>query len=99
MADARIVVLASRVDSAPGALYEALSMGCNVVASRNCGNWEACDPDLVVERYDIDGFTDKVRLALEHPRAGRLGSLLEDCPPDRVVGDLLHARRPAPVGP
>ena len=36
-----------RIDAAPGILFEGAVMGCNLVASKNCGNWEVCHPDPV----------------------------------------------------
>lgn len=43
---AKVLVCPSRWDPAPGVLFEASAMGCNVVASPNCGNWELCHPAL-----------------------------------------------------
>ena len=56
MGRARSVAGPSRIDAAPGILFEASIMGCNVVASRNCGNWELCHPELLAEPYGPDAF-------------------------------------------
>lgn len=61
---ARCVVCPSRIDAAPGLLFEASVMGCNVVASRNCGNWELCHADLVADPARPDLFTECARRAL-----------------------------------
>lgn len=55
----RTVVCPSRIDAAPGILFEASALGCNVVASRNCGNWQLCHPELLVESYGRDEFIER----------------------------------------
>jgi len=55
----------SLFDAAPGVLFEASAMGCNVVASRNCGNWRLCSDDLLVEPYTVQTFVDRIRLSLK----------------------------------
>lgn len=64
LGNARTLVCASNMDAAPGILFEAAEMGCNVVASRNCGNWRLCHPDLLVDPYRLDGFLRSIRLAV-----------------------------------
>jgi glycosyltransferase involved in cell wall biosynthesis len=61
---ARCVVCPSRMDAAPGILFEAATMGCNVVASRNCGNWEVCHPDLIADPARPERYIECVRRAL-----------------------------------
>lgn len=79
----RCVVCPSRIDAAPGVLFEAAAMGCNVVASPNCGNWELCHADLLVARAHAPGFIGRIRHALERrydtnlDRFLRLGSYAE----------------------
>ena len=38
-------------------------MGCNVVTSKNCGNWQLCHPDLLVDVFHVSAFVSCVRLA------------------------------------
>lgn len=64
MGNARTVVCPSLVDSAPGILYEASAMGCNLVASRNCGNWSLCHPELLADRCHIDPFAQCISRSL-----------------------------------
>jgi len=64
---AKSVVCPSLFDAAPGVLFQASGMGCNVVASRNCGNYELCHPDLLVDPYTWKDFVEKIRLALTDP--------------------------------
>lgn len=49
MGNSRVVVSPSAYDAAPGVLFEAAAMGCNVVASKNCGNWALCPPGLLAD--------------------------------------------------
>lgn len=60
----RAVVCPSLIDAAPGILFEASVLGCNVVASRNCGNWELCHPDLLVDPFHPAGFVQSIERAL-----------------------------------
>jgi len=62
---AKVVVSPSRWDAAPGLLFEAAAMGCNVVASRNCGNWELCNAQLLAATPDE--FVSCARRALARP--------------------------------
>lgn len=59
LGNTRTVVCPSRIDAAPGILFEASALGCNVVASRNCGNWRLCHPELLVESYGRDQFVER----------------------------------------
>ncbi|MBN1315746.1 MAG: glycosyltransferase [Anaerolineales bacterium] len=45
----KTLVCPSLFDAAPGVLFEASAMGCNVVASKKCGNWQLCNPALLVD--------------------------------------------------
>jgi len=45
----KAIVCPSAWDPAPGVLFEASAMGCNVVASPNCGNWQLCHEALLAD--------------------------------------------------
>jgi glycosyltransferase involved in cell wall biosynthesis len=64
MGDSKTLVSPSRLDAAPGILSEGAVMGCNIVASRNCGNWRLCNPNLLVEDFTPRGFIDKIKTSL-----------------------------------
>ncbi len=64
---AKAVVSPSLVDAAPGILFEASAMGCNVVASPNCGNWSLCHEDLAAERCAAGDLVDRIRIAVTRP--------------------------------
>jgi hypothetical protein len=55
------------VDASPGVLFEASAMGCNVVASRNCGNWRLCHHELLAPRCEASDFVDRIRRSLTSP--------------------------------
>jgi hypothetical protein len=64
MSNARTVVCPSILDSAPGILYEAAAMRCNIVASRNCGNWRLCHPALLAHPYAVGAFVECIGRSL-----------------------------------
>jgi glycosyltransferase involved in cell wall biosynthesis len=60
----KVIVSTSLIDPAPGILFEASAMGCNVVATPNCGNWQLCHPRLLADRCSADTFFDRIKLGL-----------------------------------
>lgn len=72
MGESRCVAAPSRLDAAPGVLWEAAVLGCNVVASRNCGNWMVCPDALVVDDYTAEGFAAAIGRATEQPLSAGL---------------------------
>lgn len=64
MGDARVVVCPSLIDAAPGVLHEGAALGCNLVASRNCGNHALCHPDLLAEPRTPESFAACIERAL-----------------------------------
>lgn len=64
MGDSKTIVSPSRLDAAPGILYEGAVMGCNVIASKNCGNWRLCNSKLLVENFTPQSFIEKIRIGL-----------------------------------
>ena len=66
MGRAKTVVCPSRYDSAPGILFEAAAMECNIIASKNCGNWMICNDQLLIDPFTTDQFVHKCALSLAH---------------------------------
>jgi hypothetical protein len=58
------LVCPSLLDAAPGVLFEASAMDCNVIASPNCGNWRLCNEQLVATNCSADAFLNKIELSL-----------------------------------
>ena len=77
MGNARSVVSTSVLDTAPGILFEAAIMGCNVIASHNCGNWRLCHPDLLVDPYIRKGFVQSIRLSAQEKFSDNLDHFLD----------------------
>ena len=61
------LVCPSLLDAAPGVLFEASAMDCNVIASRNCGNFELCNEQLLAEGCSPEAFLSKIERSLERP--------------------------------
>jgi glycosyltransferase involved in cell wall biosynthesis len=77
MGRARTVVCPSSFDAAPGILFEASVMGCNVVASKNCGNWDLCNDRLLVSEYTADAFAEAIRRAYDAKLPDRMARFLD----------------------
>jgi glycosyltransferase involved in cell wall biosynthesis len=60
---ARTLVCPSLLDAAPGVLFEASAMGCNVITSPNCGNWQLCNEQLVAARGSTSDFVAAIARA------------------------------------
>lgn len=63
LGSAKAVVCPSKFDAAPGILFEAAMMDCNLVASKNCGNWKICHKDLLADPPSLENYLKKIRLA------------------------------------
>jgi glycosyltransferase involved in cell wall biosynthesis len=69
---AKTLVCPSILDAAPGILFEACALGCNVVASKNCGNWRVCNENLLVDPFTLNGFVEKIRVSLARGYANNI---------------------------
>jgi glycosyltransferase involved in cell wall biosynthesis len=85
MGRARVVACPSLFDAAPGILFEASALGCNVVASRNCGNWQLCHPDLLAQRMDVGSFAGAITLALSRKYEDHARRYLDSRSIERLV--------------
>jgi glycosyltransferase involved in cell wall biosynthesis len=65
LGNAKAIICPSIFDAAPGILFEAAVMGCNIIASKNCGNWMICHDELLVDPFRPANFFQKIPLALE----------------------------------
>lgn len=89
LGNSRALVCPSRIDAAPGILFEASALGCNVVASRNCGNWGLCHPELLVESYGPDEFVERSARALARKFADRMEDFLRPSAYKDLVETLM----------
>lgn len=85
MKDTKTVVSTSIYDPAPNVLFEASIMGCNVVASKNCGNWELCNPLLLVEPYCLENYIKKINLSLSERFQDNIEYFLQDDPVTQIT--------------
>lgn len=89
LGNARTVVCPSRIDAAPGILFEASALGCNVVASRNCGNWRLCHPELLVESYGADEFVERSHRSLTRKFEDHMDEFLRPSSYEDLVETLM----------
>jgi glycosyltransferase involved in cell wall biosynthesis len=89
MGNARTLVSASLSDPAPGVLFEAAAMGCNLVASKNAGNWRICNPELLVDPPSNRGYARQIELSLSHPFENGLQTFLEPSAYAELM-EILH---------
>lgn len=90
MADSKALVCPSGFDASPGVLFEASRMGCNVVASRNCGNWMLCHEELLVDPFTEDGFVEAAVRAVHRKYPDNMPRFLENGSYPRLL-DVLAA--------
>ena len=96
---ARCVVCPSLMDAAPGVLFEAAVLGCNVVASRNCGNWEVCHPDLLADPCELERFADCIERALGRKYQDQLDRFLVPSSYDSLVRTIAAFASPFEARP
>jgi glycosyltransferase involved in cell wall biosynthesis len=89
MGRTRTVVSPSLYDSAPGILFEAAAMGCNIVTSKNCGNWMICNEQLLVDPYSEDRFLKNIALSLSRKFDDNI-KLFLDTESYRQLVDIIH---------
>jgi hypothetical protein len=64
----KILIIPSIGDASPNILYEGLHLGCNILITKNCGNYELFPDISVLEDVDdIDLFIKHIYLLKEHP--------------------------------
>lgn len=65
LGNSKTIVCPSVFDAAPGILFEASALGCNIITSKNCGNWQICNEKLLVDPFTVSEFRNKIILSLE----------------------------------
>ncbi len=91
MGRAKTVVCPSLFDAAPGILFEASAMGCNLVASKNCGNWKICHEQLLVEPCALEDFQEKISRALSRRYEDHIHHFVGIGAYDRLLDALMAA--------
>ena len=64
LGNTKTIVSPSLCDAAPGILFEASAMGCNIITSKNCGNWKICNANLLVDPFNLNNFSKTIPLSL-----------------------------------
>lgn len=77
MGRAKTLVCPSIFDAAPGILFEASAMECNVIASKNCGNWQLCHDDLLVDPFGLPQFVNAIERSLTRKFDDHMGFFLQ----------------------
>lgn len=77
MGRAKTVACPSSYDSAPGILFEAAAMGCNIVATKNCGNWMVCHDQLLADPFTEREFLRAIALSQSQKFADNMQFFLQ----------------------
>jgi len=85
MKNTKTIVSTSVYDPAPNVLFEASLVGCNVITSKNCGNWELCNPELLVEPYCLENYIEKINLSLSDRFQDNIEYFLQDDPLTQIT--------------
>lgn len=65
LGNSKCVVNTSKFDPSPVVLYKASAMDCNIVSSQNCGSWQLCNEELLVEEYKSENYIDKIKKSVQ----------------------------------
>jgi glycosyltransferase involved in cell wall biosynthesis len=66
LGNTKTVICPALFDPAPVVLFEASALGCNIVASKNCSNWQICNEKLLVDPYNLNNFIEKIYVSLKN---------------------------------
>jgi hypothetical protein len=78
MGNSKMVVCPSRFDAAPAVLFEGSAMDCNLVTSRNCGNWSICNPELLADECLREDFVKCIELGRKRKYEDRVATFLNN---------------------
>ncbi len=66
LGNSKTIVCPSIFDTAPGILFEASALGCNIITSKNCGNWQICNQSLLADPFTLKTFKERIELSLQY---------------------------------
>ena len=89
LGNSKTIVSPSLFDAAPGVLFEAAAMRCNVIASKNCGNWMLCNYELLVDPFTLDTFLDKIHRSLNKKYEDNISYFLQTNSYKNLVETIL----------
>jgi hypothetical protein len=65
----KVAVFPGLAEAAPRAMFSASAMGCNLVASPDCGFWQLCHDELLASAPTAAAFAERIALACTRPFA------------------------------
>jgi glycosyltransferase involved in cell wall biosynthesis len=77
LGNSKTVVCPSIFDAAPGILFEASALECNIITSKNCGNWQICNSSLLADPFTVKTFKKKIILSLQQKFPDNMDSFLQ----------------------
>ncbi|HZX13067.1 MAG TPA: glycosyltransferase [Thermodesulfobacteriota bacterium] len=89
LGNTKTIVCPSLFDAAPGILFEASAMGCNIVASKNCGNWQICNEKLLVDPFNLNNFLEKITVSLTEKFSDNIDYFLKTESYKNLIGTIL----------
>ena len=69
-------------------------MGCNVIISKNCGNWMLCNEQLLVEYYSASSFLDRISVSLSGTMADNMNDFSRSRSYQKLVETLAVIQGP-----
>lgn len=89
MGRSKTVVCPSLLDAAPNFLFGAAAMACNIVTSENCGNWQICHKDLLVDPFSLENFCNNIKQSFREKYPDNIDFFLQQASYQDLVETLL----------
>ena len=89
LGNSKTIVCPSIFDSAPGILFEASALGCNIVTSKNCGNWQICNEELLVDPFTLSEFRNKIILSMDRKYSDNIDFFLQTNSYQKLI-EVMH---------
>ena len=74
-------------------LTEGSALGCNLVTSKNCGNWEICHPTLLAHPLTVSRVVSRIRQSVDAPVPDNMGYFLHKRSYEKFL-EILSTLRP-----
>lgn len=89
LGNSKTIICPSLFDSAPGILFEGSAMECNIIASKNCGNWMLCNDELLVDPFKLTNFIDKISVSLTKKYDDNINYFLKNNSYNNLIETIL----------
>jgi glycosyltransferase involved in cell wall biosynthesis len=77
LGNTKTVVCPSLFDPAPGILFEASAFECNIITSKNCGNWKICNEKLLIDPFNLINFIERISISLKNKFEDNMGFFIK----------------------